>query len=85
MSSGEHVEEEFSAGLLEGHESELIDDEKGDAAKSLLQTRKDPRIARFGQGADQVGGPVERDVVTALDRLDAEGCGQMGLSGADGA
>jgi hypothetical protein len=64
--------------------SQLIDDEKGDAAKSLLQTREGTGIASLGESADQVGGAVEGDVVTAFDGLDAERGGQMGLSRATG-
>ena len=84
VASGEDVEEHLSAGLLERDESQLVDDEKCDAAKSLLQTREGPCVARFGERSDEVGSAVEGDVVATLDRLDAERRGEMGFAGADG-
>ena len=85
VTGGEDVEEQFAAGLLEGDEAELVEQQEGCAAKAVLKAREQSGVARFGERADEVRGAVEEDVVAALDGLDAERGGQVGLAGADGA
>jgi hypothetical protein len=48
-----------------------------------LETCEESGVARFGQRADQIGGAIEEDVVSALDGLDAERGRHVGLAGTD--
>jgi hypothetical protein len=82
---GQDVEEQLPARLLEWNEAELVEQQERGAPESVLKTREDAGVACLEEGADQVRGAVEKDVVAALDGLDAQGSGQVSLAGADGA
>src|SRR5271168_3944304 len=83
VASREDVEEQLAAGLLEGDEAELVEEQERGPAETVLEARERPGVACLGERADEVGGAVEDDVVAAFDGLDAERGRQVGLAGAD--
>ena len=80
---GEQVEEQLSAGALEGHEAELVDDQQRHAQVALVQPGERELVARLDEVADEVGGADEGDAVTAAGGLDAERDREVRLAGAD--
>ena len=42
---GEQIEEQLAAGAVEGHEPELVEDEKVDVVKSFLESTKLTRVS----------------------------------------
>jgi hypothetical protein len=84
VTCGEDVEEQLAAGLLEGHEAKLVEQEKRGAAKAVLKAREDTSVSCLDERSDQIRCAEEEDVVATLDGLDAERGGEVRFAGAYG-
>ena len=80
---GEQVEEQFSAGPLEGHEAEFVDDQQRDAQVAPVERAERVLVPRLDEVAYEVGGADEGDAVAAAGGLAAERDREVRLAGAD--
>ena len=84
VARGEHIEEEFAAGLFEWNEAKFVEEQKRSPTKPVLQAGERSGVTCFDEGTDQIGSSEEEDVVPVFDGFDAERDGDVGLAGADG-
>jgi hypothetical protein len=80
---GDQIEEQLAADAVEGHESQLVDDQHVDAEEPLLESGELTGIARFDQLPDQIGGSGEEHASFLLRGFDAQCDREVRFAGAD--
>jgi NAD(P)-dependent dehydrogenase (short-subunit alcohol dehydrogenase family) len=81
---GEEIEEQLTAGAIEGHEAQLVEHEKVDLIEPSLKPSELARIARLEQRSDDVCRAGEENAPSLTSGLDTERDRQVRLAGADG-
>jgi hypothetical protein len=79
---GEHLEEQFGAGLGERHVAKFVDDQQLVAGDLALQAQQPLLVASLDQFVDQGGGGGEADREALLAGGQPQAEGNMGLAGA---
>ncbi len=79
----EQIEEQLTAGALEGHKSQFVHNQKRDLFVALLQAGERAFVAGFEQAVHQVGGAREEDAEAAARSLHTQRDRQHGFSSAD--
>ena len=80
----DQLEEEVAATGSDGQVADLVDDQQRGAAEEADLLAQPPLAFGFGEDTDDVGQGCEVDGPSSLDRLDAEGGGEMALAGTGG-
>jgi hypothetical protein len=85
MALREEVEQHLAALSIEGNEAELVDDKQVGSLQALREATQLTLVSGLEHLANEVGGSHKAHVLATTTHLDADGDGEVGLAGANGA